>query len=159
MENEERKSKLKTTISLLMAILIIALVGVGIATYPKWWEQAKNMFSDKEQVVQPTEESSVEPQVFTIEDIVNMREQEREYRYLDSMYMDMPKVALIAILIKNGVDMSHTDIAKEYLQNKKSYNDVEFGAQINDIYKQSINQEPDTIPKQAKTDTPSSARE
>lgn len=154
MENEEKKSRLGLIISM---IAIVLLIGAGVFTYPKWSSKVSNMFSDKEQIAQPTD--TVEAYVFTIEDIVNMREQEREYRYLDSVYMSMPKIALIAILIKNGVDMSHTDIAKEYLQNRKSYNDVEFGAQINDIYKQSISQEPDTIPKQAKTDTPSSAKE
>lgn len=154
MENEVKKSKIGLIISM---VAIVLLIGAGVFTYPKWSSKVSNMFSDKEQIAQPTD--TVEAHVFTVEDIVNMREQEKEYRYLDSVYMNIPEIALIAILIKNGVDMSHTDIAREYLQNRKSYNDVEFGAQINDIYKQSINQEPDTIPKQAKTDIPSSAKE
>ena len=66
--------------------------------------------------------------------------------------MNMPDVALIAILMKGGTNMSNSDIAKEYLSNRKDYDNVEFGAQINAIYKQRAT-EPDTIPRKLKPDS------
>ena len=82
-----------------------------------------------------------------------MREQEREYRYLDSVYMDIPDIPLIAILMRFGTDMSHTDISKEYLLNRKNYDNVEFGAQIRDAYEHTRVYQPDSIPIKAKNDT------
>ena len=70
----------------------------------------------------------------------------------DSIFMNMPDVALIAILMKGGTNMSNSDIAKEYLSNRKDYDNVEFGAQINAIYKQRAT-EPDTIPRKLKPDS------
>lgn len=90
---------------------------------------------------------------YTIQDVLDMREQEREYRYLDSVYMDIPNIALIAILMRFGTDMSHTDISKEYLLNRKNYDNVEFGAQIRDAYEHTRVYQPDSIPIKAKNDT------
>lgn len=103
-----------------------------------------------EQVVTDTEEAVTE---YTIQDVLNMREQEREYRYLDSVYMDIPDIPLIAILMRFGTDMSHTDISKEYLLNRKNYDNVEFGAQIRDAYEHTRVYQPDSIPIKAKNDT------
>ena len=49
--------------------------------------------------------------------------------------------------------MSNSDIAKEYLQNRKDYDNVEFGAQINDTYKQN-KITPDSIPRKSTADIP-----
>ena len=54
--------------------------------------------------------------------------------------------------MKGGTNMSNSDIAKEYLSNRKDYDNVEFGAQINAIYKQRAT-EPDTIPRKLEPDS------
>lgn len=95
----------------------------------------------------------------TINDVLEYRNYIIECNYYDSVFLHMPDIPLIAILMKYGTDMSQTDIAKEYLKNRKYYDDVSFGAQINEIYKQQNDTtehkivkkrqiEPDSIPKQ-----------
>ena len=149
MENKEKKSKLGKFVSIFLPVIVIILIVMGVAIYYNWKNKVIDVFSDKEQIEQPVE---IDIPTYTVEDIVNLRKEEKEICYLDSVYMHMPDVALIAILIKNGTDLSRLDIAKEYLKNKKSYDDVEFGAQINDMYKQS-GKEPDILPDKAPVDT------
>lgn len=157
MENEGKKSYVGLITSIIGILLLTFIVMVAV-NFSGWGDKLTNVFSDTEQIAQQPADTIVTPTV-TVEDIITMREQEREFRYLDSVYMNMPEIALIAILIKGGVDMSHTDIAQEYIQNRKTYNDVQFGAQINDLYQHANNQEPDTIPKQPKVDVPVAIRE
>lgn len=89
----------------------------------------------------------------TIDDILQFRKDIKEQSRYDSIFMNMPDVALIAILMKRGTEMSNSDIAKEYLQNRKDYDNVEFGAQINDTYKQN-KITPDSIPRKSTADIP-----
>lgn len=89
----------------------------------------------------------------TIDDILQFRKDIKEQSRYDSIFMNMSDVALIAILMKGGTEMSNSDIAKEYLQNRKDYDNVEFGAQINDTYKQN-KITPDSIPRKSTADIP-----
>ena len=137
----------------LLTLIVVLIAGTIFVFTTETGDKVINYFrgSDKvEQVVTDTTETVSEQ--YTIQDVLDMREQEREYRYLDSTYMDMPDISLIAILMRFGTDMSHADIAKEYLANKANYNNVEFGAQIREAYKQHA-REPDAIPEQTKPDT------
>ena len=86
---------------------------------------------DKVESVQTTDTTTYTEPV-TIDDILQFRKDIKEQSRYDSIFMNMPDVALIAILMKGGTEMSNSDIAKEYLQNRKDYDNVEFGAQIND---------------------------
>lgn len=144
-------SKYKGIIATIIAAILMA---AGVVFYVNK-DKITDMFQDKESVEQPIVDESdlVEEETITIDDILDMRRQEVELRYLDSVYLNMPEVSLIAILMKFGTDMSHTDIAKEYLKHKKNYNDVEFGAEIRDIYEHNKSKEPDEMPEKAKPDT------
>lgn len=137
----------------LLTLVVVLTAGTIFVFTTETGDKVINYFrgNDKvEQVVTDTTETVSEQ--YTIQDVLDMREQEREYRYLDSTYMDIPDIPLIAILMRFGTDMSHTDIAKEYLTNKANYDNVEFGAQIRETYEQHA-LEPDAIPEQAKPDT------
>lgn len=59
--------------------------------------------------------------VYTIDEIIEMREASRYYLYLDSIYMAMPEDILRAILKEKGTNLEMEDIVKEYLNNKKKY--------------------------------------
>ena len=136
------------------AIVCILIGGVIFALTADVVSNAINHFRDTEKVEQiVTEPVQAEVTEYTIQDVLDMREQEREYRYLDSIYMNIPDIPLIAILMRFGTDMSHSDIATEYLNNRKNYDNVEFGAQIRDAYEQTRVHEPDNVPEPAKPDT------
>lgn len=87
----------------------------------------------------------------TIDDILETRRSILECQYQDSVFLHMPETSLIAVLMKLGTDATNTEIVKEYLNNRKIYDNVELGAQIKDMYKKQF--EPDSLPKKAKQDT------
>lgn len=130
----------------ILTVVCILIVGAIFALTTDVVSDAINHFRGTEKVEQVVTK-------YTIQDVLDMREQEREYRYLDSVYMDIPDIPLIAILMRFGTDMSHTDISKEYLLNRKNYDNVEFGAQIRDAYEHTRVYQPDSIPIKAKNDT------
>ena len=59
--------------------------------------------------------------VYTIDEVVEMREASRHYLYLDSIYMAMPENILRAILIEKGTKLEMEEIVEEYIKNKKKY--------------------------------------
>lgn len=138
---------------------IIALVFAIIAALVSFYtcystDKLCNIFSNEEteSVQTITSAGEVIDEPATIDDILQFRRDTKEYERYDSIFMNMPDVALIAILMKGGTNMSNSDIAKEYLSNRKDYDNVEFGAQINAIYKQRAT-ELDTIPRKLKPDS------
>lgn len=62
--------------------------------------------------------------VYTIDEIIEMREASRYYLYLDSIYMAMPEDILRAILKEKGTNLEMEDLVKEYLNNKKKYHQI-----------------------------------
>lgn len=134
-----------------LAFCIVILCGVFAITN-NWGGKVRDYIRGNEVVEQKKVNEVAKTVTFTIQDVLDMREQEKEYRILDSVFLNMPEIPLIAILMKGGTDMSHSDIAKEYLQNKKNYDDVEFGAQISEAYKHSV-KDPDEIPRKTEPDT------
>jgi hypothetical protein len=140
-------------ISLIISIIAIILCGFSIAAHLNVVSKIKNAFNpDKVESVQ-TMDTITYAEPVTIDDVLQFRKDIKEQSQYDSIFMNMPDVALIAILMKGGTEMSNSDIAKEYLQNRKDYDNVEFGAQINDTYKQN-KITPDSIPRKSTTDTP-----
>lgn len=150
MENQKNKM---AVIAMIISILAIILCGFSIATHLGATSKIKNALNpDKVESVQTTDTTTYAEPV-TIDDILQFRRDIKEQSQYDSIFMNMPDVALIAILMKGGTEMSNSDIAKEYLQNRKDYDNVEFGAQINDAYKQN-KVTPDSIPRKSTADTP-----
>lgn len=138
----------KTAGILIAAFVVVCLLLVGGVSYTYFnKEKVSSFLSDKEDVTQVEEHTVVAPP--TIDDILQFRNDVREQKRYDSIFMNMPDVALIAILMKKGTDMSNADIAKEYLANRKSYDDVIFGAQIRDTYEHN---KPDSLPEKPKND-------
>lgn len=137
----------------ILTVVCILIVGAIFALTTNVVGNVINHFRGTEKVEQVVTDTEKAVTEYTIQDVLDMREQEREYRYLDSVYMDIPDIPLIAILMRFGTDMSHTDISKEYLLNRKNYNNVEFGAQIRDAYEHTRVYQPDSIPIKAKNDT------
>ena len=139
---------------------IIALVFAIIAALVSFYtcystDKLCNIFSNEEteSVQTITSAGEVIDEPATIDDVLQFRRDTKEYERYDSIFMNMPDVALIAILMKGGTNMSNSDIAKEYLSNRKDYDNVEFGAQINDTYKQN-KITPDSIPRKSTADIP-----
>ena len=119
----------------ILTVVCILIVGAIFALTTDVVSDAINHFRGTEKVEQVVTDTKEEVTEYTIQDVLDMREQEREYRYLDSVYMDIP------------------DISKEYLLNRKNYDNVEFGAQIRDAYEHTRVYQPDSIPIKAKNDT------
>lgn len=131
----------KSKFWLLCVAIVIAILGIVIAVVPTFNEKVVNFFSpDKAEIVQKGEDKT------TIEDVLQFRKDILDAEYHDSVFLHMPEIPLIAILIKKGTQLSNYEIAKEYLSNRKYYDDVEFGSQIRYIYKQQ--KEPDVLPCQ-----------
>lgn len=127
-------------------IAFIVSIGTAISVRTNIMDDIKDAINpDKVESVQTTDTTTYTEPV-TIDDILQFRKDIKEQSRYDSIFMNMPDVALIAILMKRGTEMSNSDIAKEYLQNRKDYDNVEFGAQINDTYKQN-KITPDSIPQ------------
>ena len=59
--------------------------------------------------------------VYTIDEVIEMREASRHYLYLDSIYMAMPENILRAILKEKGTKLEMEEIVEEYIKNKKKY--------------------------------------
>lgn len=59
--------------------------------------------------------------VYTIDEVVEMREASRHYLYLDSIYLAMPENILRAILKEKGTQLGMEEIVEEYIKNKKKY--------------------------------------
>lgn len=141
----------------LLTLIVVLIAGTIFVLTTETGNKVINYFRGSDEVEQSvTDTTTTVSEQYTIQDVLDMREQEREYRYLDSTYMDIPDIPLIAILMRFGTDMSHTDIAKEYLANKANYDNVEFGAQIRDAYRQQTNRanhDPDKMPEVATPDT------
>lgn len=149
---EKQKNKM-AVIAMIISILAIILCGFSIAAHLGVTSKIKNALNpDKVESVQITDTTTYAEPV-TIDDILQFRRDIKEQSRYDSIFMNMPDVALIAILMKGGTEMSNSDIAKEYLQNRKDYDNVEFGAQINDTYKQN-KITPDSIPRKSTADIP-----
>lgn len=118
-------------------VILIMIIGAIVFVALHWnVGEVKNLFS-KEKV--STE--SVQPETVvirdtiampTVEDVLLAREVTKEQHRKDSVFMQMPKAALAAVLMKIGTNSTIEEIVEEYESNISIYSNVILGAEIQD---------------------------
>lgn len=118
-------------------VILIMIIGAIVFAALHWnVGEVKNLFS-KEKV--STE--SVQPETVvirdtitmpTVEDVLLAREVTKEQHRKDSVFMQMPKAALAAVLMKIGTNSTIEEIVEEYESNISIYSNVILGAEIQD---------------------------
>lgn len=148
-ETKTSKTAIAGLVISIIAVLMSAFVlTVAIATDSK---PIKSLINPDPVVETQISDSDFVSEPVTIDEVLQFRRDIKEQLRNDSIFMNIPDVALIAILMKGGTDMSNGDIAREYITHRKDYDNVEFGAQISAMHRH--NTEPDTIPKHSKPDS------
>lgn len=130
------KEKLKSSIAWTVTAIIALIVMIAAVVYENR-STIKNYFTgENQEVVQDT--VSYEEPVLTIQEYVKLREQMREDRRIDSVFLTMPDVILIDILRQHGTDLSISDVVYIYESNKTIYNTVLSGARSQQYLEDSI---------------------
>ena len=113
-----------------VVLITLALIGMmGAIIYADGVNQEE---------VQEDPQVIIEEPVTTIQDILDMREQMREDRRVDSVFLAMPKVVLIDILMQHGTSLSIKDMIYIYESNTSTYNTVLSGARAQKYLDDSI---------------------
>lgn len=122
------------------AVLItLALIGMmGAIIYAERKNVANFLNGVNQEEVQEDPQVIIEEPVTTIQDILDMREQMREDRRVDSVFLAMPKVVLIDILMQHGTSLSIKDMVYIYESNTSTYNTVLSGARAQKYLDDSI---------------------
>lgn len=122
------------------AVLItLALIGmIGAIIYAEREDIANFLNGVNQEEVQEDPQVIIEEPVTTIQDILDMREQMREDRRVDSVFLAMPKVVLIDILMQHGTSLSIKDMIYIYESNTSTYNTVLSGARAQKYLDDSI---------------------
>lgn len=122
------------------AVLItLALIGMmGAIIYAERENIANFLNGVNQEEVQEDPQVIIEEPVTTIQDILNIREQMREDRRVDSVFLAMPKVVLIDILMQHGTSLSIKDMVYIYESNTSTYNTVLSGARAQKYLDDSI---------------------
>ena len=122
------------------AVLItLALIGMmGAIIYAERENIANFLNGVNQEEVQEDPQVIIEEPVATIQDILDMREQMREDRRVDSVFLAMPKVVLIDILMQHGTSLSIKDMIYIYESNTSTYNTVLSGARAQKYLDDSI---------------------
>lgn len=116
-----------------VVLITLALIGMMGAIIYAERENIANFLE-----VQEDPQVIIEEPVTTIQDILDMREQMREDRRVDSVFLAMPKVVLIDILMQHGTSLSIKDIIYIYESNTSTYNTVLSGARAQKYLDDSI---------------------
>ena len=143
MENEmmARPEPPRRTVWVIVAI--IALIGMfGAMIYAERKDIANFLNGVNQEEVQEDPQVIIEEPVTTIQDILDMREQMREDRRVDSIFLAMPKVVLIDILMQHGTSLSIKDMIYIYESNTSTYNTVLSGARAQKYLDDSIKTSP-----------------
>lgn len=120
-------------------LITLALIGMmGAIIYAKRENIANFLNGVNQEEVQEDPQVIIEEPVTTIQDILDMREQMREDRRVDSVFLAMPKVVLIDILMQYGTSLSIKDIIYIYESNTSTYNTVLSGARAQKYLDDSI---------------------
>lgn len=118
-----------------VVLITLALIGMmGAIIYA----ERKNIANFLNGVNQEDAHITIEEPVATIQDILDMREQMREDRRIDSVFLAMPKVVLIDILMQHGTSLSIKDMIYIYESNTSTYNTVLSGARAQKYLDDSI---------------------
>lgn len=122
-----------------VVLITLALIGMmGAIIYAERENIANFLNGVNQEEVQEDPQVIIEEPVTTIQDILDMREQMREDRRIDSVFLAMPKVVLIDILMQHGTSLSIKDMIYIYESNISTYNTVLSGARAQKYLDDSI---------------------
>lgn len=139
MENEMMARPKPLRIIVWVVLTTLALIGMmGAIIYAERENIANFLNGVNQEEVQEDPQVIIEEPVTTIQDILDMREQMREDRRVDSVFLAMPKVVLIDILMQHGTSLSIKDIVYIYESNTSTYNTVLSGARVQKYLDNSI---------------------
>lgn len=139
MENEMMARPKLPRIIVWVVLITLALIGMmGAIIYAERENIANFLNGVNQEEVQEDPQVIIEEPVTTIQDILNMREQMREDRRVDSVFLAMPKVVLIDILMQHGTSLSIKDMIYIYESNTSAYNTVLSGARAQKYLDDSI---------------------
>lgn len=139
MENEMMARPKLPRIIVWVVLITLALIGMmGAIIYAERENIANFLNGVNQEEVQEDPQIIIEEPVTTIQDILDMREQMREDRRVDSVFLAMPKVVLIDILMQHGTSLSIKDIIYIYESNTSTYNTVLSGARAQKYLDDSI---------------------
>lgn len=126
-----------------VVVTILALIGmIGAVIYAERENIANFLNGVNQEEIQEDPQVIIEEPVTTIQDILDMREQMREDRRVDSVFLAMPKVVLIDILMQHGTSLSIKDMIYIYESNTSTYNTVLSGARAQKYLDDSIKTSP-----------------
>lgn len=139
MENEMMARPKLPRIIVWVVLITLALIGMmGAIIYAERENIANFLNGVNQEEVQEDPQVIIEEPVTTIQDILDMREQMREDRRVDSVFLAMPKVVLIDILMQHGTSLSIKDMIYIYETNTSTYNTVLSGARAQKYLDDSI---------------------
>lgn len=139
MENEMMARPRPSRIIVWVVLITLALIGMmGAIIYAERENIANFLNGVNQEEVQEDPQVIIEEPVTTIQDILDMREQMREDRRVDSVFLAMPKVVLIDILMQHGTSLSIKDMIYIYESNTSTYNTVLSGARAQKYLDDSI---------------------
>lgn len=139
MENEMMARPKPLRIIVWVVLITLALIGMmGAIIYAERENIANFLNGVNQEEVQEDPQVIIEEPVTTIQDILDMREQMRENRRVDSVFLAMPKVVLIDILMQHGTSLSIKDMIYIYESNTSTYNTVLSGARAQKYLDDSI---------------------
>lgn len=139
MENDLMARPKPPRIIVWVVLIILALIGmIGAIIYAERKNVANFLNGVNQEEVQEDPQVIIEEPVTTIQDILDMREQMREDRRVDSVFLAMPKVVLIDILMQHGTSLSIKDMIYIYESNISTYNTVLSGARAQKYLDDSI---------------------
>lgn len=139
MENEMMARPKPPRRTVWVVVTILALIGmIGAVIYAERKNVANFLNGVNQEEVQEDPQVIIEEPVTTIQDILDMREQMREDRRVDSVFLAMPKVVLIDILMQHGTSLSIKDMIYIYESNTSTYNTVLSGARAQKYLDDSI---------------------
>lgn len=122
-----------------VVVTILALIGmIGAVIYAERKNVANFLNGVNQEEVQEDPQVIIEEPVTTIQDILDMREQMREDRRVDSVFLAMPRVVLTDILMQHGTSLSIKDMIYIYESNISTYNTVLSGARAQKYLDDSI---------------------
>ena len=101
------------TIGLIVVAIALLVALLAFKTYKE--STTVNNTEVLEEVADSTSE------VLTPEDVLQFRKHLRECQRLDSVYMSIPDIVLLAILMNHGTDLSNLEIVTIYESNKDIY--------------------------------------
>lgn len=139
MENDLMARPKSPRIIVWVVLITLALIGmIGAIIYAERENIANFLNGVNQEEVQEDPQVIIEEPVTTIQDILDMREQMREDRRIDSVFLAMPKVVLIDILMQHGTSLSIKDMIYIYESNTSTYNTVLSGARAQKYLDDSI---------------------